>query len=87
MADLVKRGELRRDASQEDARRTLVALTEEGLAWLERMNEVKFEVIGQILADWSHEDLRQFSSLYDRFIDGFERYAESHDAEIISNES
>lgn len=81
VADLVKRGVLRREASQEDARRTLVALTEAGHDWLERMNAVKYEVIGQILSDWSAEDLKQFGALYDRFIDGFERHAASYEAE------
>lgn len=80
VADLVKRGVLRREASQEDARRTLVALTDEGVAWLDRMNEVKHELIGQILADWSHEDLELFGSLYDRFVEGFEQYALANDA-------
>lgn len=75
VADLVKRGVLRREASQEDARRTLVALTDEGVAWLDRMNDVKHEVIGQILADWSHEDLELFGALYERFVEKFEQYA------------
>jgi len=81
VADLVRRGVLRREASQEDARRTLVALTEEGVAWLDRMNEVKHEVIGQILADWSHEDLELFAGLYDRFVEKFEQYALVNDAD------
>jgi len=81
VADLVKRGVLRREASQEDARRTLVALTDEGVAWLDRMNEVKHEVIGQILSDWSHEDLEMFAGLYDRFVEKFEQYAVANDAE------
>jgi DNA-binding MarR family transcriptional regulator len=81
VADLVKRGVLRREASQEDARRTLVTLTQEGVAWLDRMNEVKHEVIGQILADWSHKDLELFGSLYDRFVEGFEQYALANDAD------
>ena len=80
VADLVKRGILRREASQEDARRTLVALTDDGVGWLDRMSEVKHEVIGQILADWSHEDLELFSSLYDRFVEGFEQHALANDA-------
>jgi DNA-binding MarR family transcriptional regulator len=80
VADLVKRGVLRREASQEDARRTLVALTDQGVAWLDRMDEVKHEVIGQILAGWSHEDLEHFSILYDRFVEGFEQYALANDA-------
>lgn len=81
VADLVKRGVIRREASQEDARRTLVALTDEGVAWLNRMNEVKHEVIGQILSDWSHEDLEQFAVLYDRFVEKFEQYALANDAD------
>jgi DNA-binding MarR family transcriptional regulator len=81
VADLVKRGVLRRDASQEDARRTLVALTDDGVAWLDRMNEVKHEVIGQILADWSHEDLEHFAELYERFVEKFEQYALANDAD------
>jgi DNA-binding MarR family transcriptional regulator len=81
VAELVKRGVLRREASQEDARRTLVALTDDGITWLDRMNEVKHEVIGQILADWSHEELELFSSLYDRFVEKFEQYALANDAD------
>ena len=81
VADLVKRGVLRREASQEDARRTLVALTDEGIAWLDRMNDVKHEVIGQILSDWSHEELELFSDLYDRFVQKFEQYAQDNDAD------
>jgi DNA-binding MarR family transcriptional regulator len=79
VADLVKRGVLRREASQEDARRTLVALTEDGINWLDRMNEVKHEVIGQILSDWSHEDLELFAGLYDRFVEKFEQHAAAHE--------
>ena len=79
VADLVKRGVLRREASQEDARRTLVALTAEGVAWLDRMNEVKHEVIGQVLSDWNQEDLEAFSDLYERFVERFERHAVASD--------
>lgn len=75
VADLVKRGVLRREASQEDARRTLVTLTDEGIAWLDRMNVVKHEVIGQILSDWSQEDLELFADLYERFVEKFEQHA------------
>ena len=79
VADLVKRGVLRREASQEDARRTLVVLTDEGVAWLDRLNEVKHEVIGQILSDWSHEDLDRFADLYERFVEMFEQHAAAND--------
>lgn len=80
VAEMVKRGVLRREASQEDARRTIVALTAEGTAWLERMNEVKHEVIGQILSDWSDDDLAAFAVLYERFVEKFEQHAAAYDA-------
>lgn len=79
-ADLVKRGVLRREASQEDARRTLVALTDEGVAWLDRMNAVKHDVIAQILSDWNHDDLERFAELYERFVGKFEQYAADNEA-------
>lgn len=79
VADLVKRGVLRREASQEDARRTLVALTDEGLAWLDRMSDVKHEVIGQILSDWNHADLERFAELYERFVEKFEQHAAANE--------
>lgn len=79
VADLVKRGVLRREASQEDARRTLVALTDEGLAWLDRLNDVKHEVINQVLADWSEEDLELFANLFERFVERFEQHATANE--------
>jgi DNA-binding MarR family transcriptional regulator len=78
VADLVKRGVLRREVSQEDARRTIVALTPDGIGWLDRMNEVKHDVIGQILSDWSQQDLQVFSDLYERFVEKFEQHAAAH---------
>jgi DNA-binding MarR family transcriptional regulator len=79
VADLVRRGVLRREASQEDARRTLVSLTQDGGGWLDRMNDVKHEVIGQILSDWNHQDLELFASLYERFVEKFEQHVAAYE--------
>lgn len=86
VTDLVKRGILRREVSQEDARRTLVALTDEGVAWLHRMDQVKHDVIGQILSDWNNEDLKRFAELYDRFVEKFEQHAAANDASASDSE-
>ena len=75
VAELVKRGVLRREASQQDARRTVVALTDDGLAWLDRMSEVKHELLSEMLSDWSSEELEAFTNLYDRFVQKFEQHA------------
>lgn len=68
VAELVKRGQLRRDVSQQDARRTIVTLTETGAAILSKMHEVKRETLTQALSDWSEQDVADFARLYDRFM-------------------
>ncbi|HBF32909.1 MAG TPA: MarR family transcriptional regulator [Rhizobium sp.] len=75
VADLVRRGMVRRDVSQQDARRTIVALTQSGKALSEHFERVRREVIGQALADWSAEDIGTFEVLFDRFILGLESRA------------
>lgn len=72
VADLVRRGTLRREASQCDARRTIVALTEAGQQLQEHFDAVRREVIGQTLEDWSDEEAHQFQTLFDRFISSLE---------------
>ncbi|MBB4007157.1 MarR family winged helix-turn-helix transcriptional regulator [Allorhizobium taibaishanense] len=72
VADLVRRGALRREASQADARRTIVALTENGRHVLRHFETVRREVISQTLANWNPEDIILFETLFDRFISGLE---------------
>jgi DNA-binding MarR family transcriptional regulator len=72
VADLVRRGTLRREASQFDARRTVVALTEAGEHLQVHFDTVRREVIGQTLEDWSEEDVHQLQTLFDRFISALE---------------
>lgn len=73
VADLVRQGLLKRDVSQEDARRTIVVITPVGQELLKKADEVKRETIREILADWPAEDVERFAELYDRFISGFDR--------------
>jgi DNA-binding MarR family transcriptional regulator len=73
VAELVKRGLLRRGLSQEDARRSLVVLTPDGDACLDRMREIKHETMEQVLSEWSREDLKVFADLFDRFVESIHR--------------
>lgn len=82
VADLVRRGTLRREASQFDARRTIVTLTEAGEQLQHHFDLVRREVIGQILEDWSEEDVHQFQSLFDRFISSLECRTQGRRGEI-----
>ncbi|MGV2107237.1 MULTISPECIES: MarR family winged helix-turn-helix transcriptional regulator [Rhizobium/Agrobacterium group] len=72
VADLVRRGALRREASQADARRTIVTLTPIGEELLHHFDTVRREVIGQTVEDWSADDIITFETLFDRFICGLE---------------
>lgn len=79
VADLVSRGILRRDASQEDGRRSLIAPTELGENLLKEIRNVKHGLIEQMTADWSMEDRETFGRLFARFVDGFEDVYRSSD--------
>ncbi len=72
VSELVGRGVLRRDASQEDGRRSIIARTELGDRLLAEMRSVKHSLLQQVLEDWEERDLHAFSQLFDRFVSGFE---------------
>lgn len=72
VADLVARGILRRDASQEDGRRSLIAPTELGEQLLNETRSVKHGLIERMTDDWSDRDRQDFARLFARFVDGFE---------------
>lgn len=73
VADMVARGVLRRKASQADARRIVVVLTALGQRLLADIQAQKHAVIESIFADWSPEDVENFSWLFDRYVTGYER--------------
>ena len=72
VADMVARGVLRREASQTDARRIIVVMTDLGQTLVAEVQAVKRSVIESILADWPEEDVATFAVLFDRFVTGFE---------------
>lgn len=81
VADLVKQGLLRREVSQEDARRAIVVITPVGQELLNKVDEVKRETINAIVADWPAEDIARFAELFERFITGFEQQKEKLDTD------
>jgi DNA-binding MarR family transcriptional regulator len=72
VADMVTRGALRREASQADARRIIVVMTELGNKLMLEIKAVKRAVIDSILADWPEDDVTAFAGLFDRFVTSFE---------------
>lgn len=72
VADLVARGILRRDASQEDGRRSLVVRTEFGDSLLAEIRAVKRSLLAKVLEDWPEDELHAFSLLFEKFVSSFE---------------
>ncbi|MCL6706353.1 MarR family transcriptional regulator [Pseudomonas sp. R2.Fl] len=70
VAELVKRGVLRRAVSQEDARRTVVELTDSGQEMIRAFQSVKAKLLHNILDDWPAEDVVRFADLFGRFVEG-----------------
>ncbi|MDQ0317958.1 DNA-binding MarR family transcriptional regulator [Pararhizobium capsulatum DSM 1112] len=77
VSEMVTRGVLRREASQADARRIVLVVTEIGARLVAEMHRVKQAIIADIVADWSEEEIEIFSHLFDRFTASFEKAYEA----------
>ncbi|TDK48032.1 MarR family winged helix-turn-helix transcriptional regulator [Antarcticimicrobium luteum] len=67
ISDLIARGLARRAVSQQDARRTIVELTEGGKAIVRAVRRYKFLLMGDFLSGWTPEERATFLPLLDRF--------------------
>lgn len=79
VADLVGRGILRRVACQEDGRRSLVEITENGEALLAEVRSVKQSIVERSMQNWTADERHQFGILFERFIESFEQIAQPTD--------
>ncbi|PDS79535.1 MarR family winged helix-turn-helix transcriptional regulator [Rhizobium sp. L43] len=79
VADMVGRNVLRREASQADARRIVVVMTEVGQNLLAEIVAQKLAIISEIVSDWPEEDVERFAALFERFIGGYEAVFLSRD--------
>jgi DNA-binding MarR family transcriptional regulator len=79
VADMVGRNVLRREASQADARRIVVVMTEVGQDLLAEIVAQKLAIISEIVSDWPQDDVERFAALFERFIGGYEAVFLSRD--------
>ncbi|SDN50862.1 DNA-binding transcriptional regulator, MarR family [Lutimaribacter pacificus] len=66
-SELIRLGLVRRAVSQEDARRAVLELTDEGNRVIRAVRHYKFLILGSFLKDWSDEELEVFIPLLERF--------------------
>lgn len=69
-ADLIARGMVRREAAQDDGRKSVLALTHAGQATFRKIWLRRWERMLGLFSDWSEEEITQFSKLFGRYVDG-----------------
>jgi DNA-binding MarR family transcriptional regulator len=66
-SELIRQGLVRRAVSQEDARRAVLELTEDGLRIARAVHHYKLLILGNFLKGWTDEELAAFIPLLERF--------------------
>ena len=66
-SEVIRLGLVRRSVSQEDARRTVLELTEGGTRIVQAVRHYKFLILGNFLKGWTDEELAAFIPLLERF--------------------
>lgn len=69
----VTAGYLTRTRSHEDRRRSSLSLTPDGRALLAELTDARLEVLAEVIADWSHDEVVELARALDRLRDGFSR--------------
>ncbi len=68
VSELISKNLARRAVSQQDARRTIVELTDHGKSIVEAVRRFKFLVMGEFLSGWTEEERKTFVPLMERFV-------------------
>ena len=73
-AALVGMGLVERRADPDDGRASLLAITDAGMALLDRACQRRDDRIAAIIESWQHAERTQFADLIDRFTAGYEAH-------------
>jgi DNA-binding MarR family transcriptional regulator len=72
-SDLIGRGYVRREAAQEDGRKSILVLTDAAWKVLGQVSDQKWSKMGAIFEGWSEDEITTFARLFLRYIDGIAR--------------
>ncbi len=67
---LVERGLVQRVADESDGRASRLVLTEAGSAQLDQLRAERVAYLRTVTADWTDDELKTFTTLFDRLLDG-----------------
>ncbi|EME24056.1 MarR family winged helix-turn-helix transcriptional regulator [Rhodococcus triatomae] len=73
VTQLVERGHVERQPDPTDGRASVLAVTESGREAATRIRSLRNEKLRHVVADWSVDDLNEFTRLLDRFVEDYER--------------
>jgi DNA-binding MarR family transcriptional regulator len=66
-AELVNKGFVMRDVSQKDARKSLLRLSQAGLATMHTIGRIKWQQMAKGLSSWTDAEIATFAALFERF--------------------
>lgn len=78
-SDLIARGYLRREAAQEDGRKSILTLTPKADAAFTAYRDLKWRKLVQVFAGWTEDEILAFSTLFGRYTDGLRAIYHSDD--------
>lgn len=73
VAGLVDEGLVERQADASDGRVSMLAITDAGVALLERHRQQRNHGIAAVIGDWSQPEQERFAELFDRFVLDYEQ--------------
>lgn len=66
-ADLIARGYLRREAAQDDGRKSVVVFTDQAEEVFARFRELKWAKFLATLSDWDDAEVKEFARLFEKY--------------------
>jgi DNA-binding MarR family transcriptional regulator len=68
-SDLITAGLLRREAAQDDGRKSVLALTDRAETIFSTFRDLRFDKVMQVFDGWTDAEIIQFSALFTRYTD------------------
>ena len=78
-SDLIAKGLVRREAAQDDGRKSILVLTETADALFRAYKELKWAKVIEVYRDWNAEDIGAFSRLLGRYVGDMRRVLHGQD--------
>lgn len=72
-ADLIARGYLRREAAQDDGRKSVLRLTDRAVSALRAWRDAKWDRVLAVFRDWPEAEVVTFARLFGRYAEGIAR--------------